>query len=299
MPLHPTIPVLVSYNIHEFTAIFVDMSKSLQGNKEATTRLRQIQHLGPANRFLSTKFDMITSPNKNSRNERLALNFDGCRRQERKTLGTSSLSYIRCPKSLTPLNPRLGWISNFVPYPVPAITFSRLLPCLITMIVKRRIDPCSLTDPCSLAVLLSPFVLLVVNKSAVVKLPLSTTAINLTQLWAIDVGDIPRTLALEGNNNEEIIIRTLYNSEFGSTRFSRCRNTMAIYNLERNTLDSINLWTLLPILPTASTLVHVTGTLNNVPSRRRVLGLWFVVARIARSMPLTLQREIYSAAVFG
>ncbi|KAK0501180.1 hypothetical protein EDD18DRAFT_1101021 [Armillaria luteobubalina] len=177
------------------------------------------------------------------------------------------------------------------------------------MIVKRRIDPCSLTGEQILVPWLccfSPFVLLVVNKSAVVKLPLSTTAINLTQLWAIDVGDIPRTLALEGNNNEEIIIRTLYNSEFGSTRFSRCRNTMAIYNLERNTLDSINLWTLLPILPTASTLVHVTGTLNNVPShggeclgsvqhlRVRVFGQDEVVWRVEYQVQVATLRSIYA-----
>ncbi len=37
--------------------------------------------------------------------------------------------------------------------------------------------------------------------------------VTLTQLWEIDVGDIPRNLAFEGNNNAQIIIHTLYNSE--------------------------------------------------------------------------------------
>ncbi len=39
-----------------------------------------------------------------------------------------SLGYIRCPKSLTPLNPRLGETRNVMPYLIPAITFSRLPP---------------------------------------------------------------------------------------------------------------------------------------------------------------------------
>ncbi|PBK84810.1 hypothetical protein ARMGADRAFT_1087960 [Armillaria gallica] len=83
-------------------------------------------------------------------------------------------------------------------------------------------------------------------------------SVTLTQLWEIDVGDIPRNLAFEGNNNVQIIIHMLYNSELllynaltgvnlsppielnggvGSAAFSPDHNTMAIHNLESNTFD--------------------------------------------------------------
>ncbi len=49
------------------------------------------------------------------------------------------------PKSLTPLNPRLGETRNVMPYLIPAITFSRLPLASRTVSVKRRIVFCSLS----------------------------------------------------------------------------------------------------------------------------------------------------------
>ncbi|KAK0244468.1 WD40-repeat-containing domain protein [Armillaria nabsnona] len=99
----------------------------------------------------------------------------------------------------------------------------------------------------------------VASHTGMVKVFSIEDSVTLIPLWEIDVGDIPHNLAFEGNNNVQIIIHTLYNSELllynaltgvsllppielnggvGSAAFSPNRNTMAIHSLESNTFDT-------------------------------------------------------------
>ncbi|KAK0219420.1 WD40-repeat-containing domain protein [Armillaria nabsnona] len=98
----------------------------------------------------------------------------------------------------------------------------------------------------------------VASYAGTVKVYLIQDYAALTLLWEKDIGDIPRHVSFYGNNNDELLIHTLYNSEsllfgaqsgdaiapalqlsggIGSATLSPDHKAMAVHNLVNNNFD--------------------------------------------------------------
>ncbi len=135
-------PIFTNSQIHKFTNSLQFCRYEQEPTRrirEATIRQHQIQCPRPCKLILHKKnLTWLPSQTRTAGASTLMLNFNGCQWQEKKTVGMLSLSYIQCPKSLTLLNPWLREIRNLMPYLIPTITFSHLLPlphplCLLSI----------------------------------------------------------------------------------------------------------------------------------------------------------------------